>query len=197
MGRREQAERRRDQLLEIGLQLFAARGFESTTIADIAREAGVAHGLVYHYFASKDELLDEIVGRFSFLPALRQLLAVAPGRPAAEVLPQIATGFSALIDERSELLQLVVREARTNQAVGATLADISTEGLELLTTYLEGRVAAGELRPHDVAVTARAIFQGIVGSHLAGSPPPGFAADLVDVVLHGVLAGARRTHGEP
>lgn len=47
--------------------------------------------------ASKDELLAEIVGRFSFLPALRRLLAVAPGRPARAVLPLIATGFSALL----------------------------------------------------------------------------------------------------
>ena len=156
----------------------------------------MAHGLVYHYFGSKDELLNEIVGRFSFLPALRELLGVAPGRPAREVLPEIATGFSALIEERSDLLHLVVREARTNPTVGGALVEISTDGLNLLTTYLEGRVAAGELRSHDVTVTARAIFQGIVGSHLAGRPPPGFAADLVDVVLHGVLASRRGTHGE-
>lgn len=195
-ARKEQAERRRDQLLEVGVRLFAAQGFESTTIADIARAAGVAHGLVYHYFASKDELLNEILKRFSFLPALHEVMAVAPGRPATEVLPEIATGFSALIAARSDLLRLVVREAGTNEAVGAALADISNEGLELLTAYLEGRVAGGELRPHDVTITARAIFQAIVGSHLAGSPPPGFAAGLVDVVLHGVLASARGTNGE-
>jgi len=48
-----------------------------------------------------------------------------------------------------------------------------------------------------VTVTARAIFQGIVGSHLAGGPPPGFAAALTDVVLHGVLASPSGANGEP
>jgi len=195
-GRRARAERRRDQLLEVGLRLFAEQGFESTTIADIAREAGVAHGLVYHYFASKDELLSEILKRFSFLPALRELMAVAPGRPAADVLTEIASGFSALIDQRSDLLRLVVRESGTNQEVAAALASVIREGLDLLTVYLEGRVAVGELRPHDVALTARAIFQAIVGSHLAGPPPRGFAPGLVDIVLHGVMANARDANGE-
>jgi AcrR family transcriptional regulator len=194
--RKERAERRRDQLLEVGLRLFAEQGFAATTIADIAREAGVAHGLVYHYFASKDELLSEILKRFSFLPALRELMAVAPGRPATEVLPEIAAGFSALIDQRSDLLHLVVRESGTNQEVAAAMGSVIREGLELLTVYLEGRVAAGELRPHDVTVTARAIFQAIVGSHLAGQPARSFATGLVDVVLHGVMANARDANGE-
>ena len=62
------------------------------------------------------------------------------------------------------------------------------EALDLLTAYLESRVAAGELRPHDVTVTSRAIFQAIVAGHLNRLPAPGFELGLVDVVLHGVLA---------
>jgi AcrR family transcriptional regulator len=187
-GRRAQAERRRDQLLEVGLRLFADQGFESTTIADIARETGAAHGLVYHYFASKEELLNEILKRFSFLAALRDLMAVAPGRPAREVLPEIATGFSAMLDERSDLLRLVVRESQTNPQVAAALGGVIGEGLMLLTDYLDGRIAAGELRQHDVTVTARAIFWALVAGHLSGNPPRDFPAGLADVILRGVLA---------
>ena len=76
--RAQQANRRRAELLDVALRLFAERGFEATTIADISAGAGTAHGLVYHYFRSKDELLLAVLERNSFLPALRQLLAVAP-----------------------------------------------------------------------------------------------------------------------
>lgn len=62
------------------------------------------------------------------------------------------------------------------------------EALDLLTVYLEGRIAAGELRRHQVTVTARAILQAIVAGHLNWLPAPGFELGLVDVVLHGVLA---------
>lgn len=184
--------------MEVGLRLFAERGFESTTIADIAREAGVAHGLVYHYFRSKDELLHAVFEGYSFLPALRHLLTVAPTRPASAVLPEIAVGFSAMLDERADFMRLVVRESQTNVAFATALAGVANEGLELLTEYINGRVAVGELRPHDVTVTARAIFHAIIASHLAGVPPRDFPAGLVDVILRGVLAadGTAPDHGE-
>ena len=193
-SRREQADWRREQLLEVALRLFAQRGFDATTIADIASEAGIAHGLVYHYFASKDELLSAILARFSFLADLRELMGIAPGRSVHEVLPEVAMQFSAMVRRRSDLLILVVRESRTNPEVGRALADVVGEGQALLSAYLKERIAAGELRPHDVTVTARAIFHAIIAGHLAGTPPREFPAQLVDVILRGVLTtdGKRR-----
>lgn len=194
--RRDQADRRREQLLEIGLRLFAERGFGATTIADIAGEAGVAHGLVYHYFASKDALLSAVLERFSFLPELGQIMDVAPGRPATEILPAIAARFSAMIGRRADLLGLVVRESRTNPEVASALGEVADAGLALLTNYLTERVDAGELRPHDVTVTARALFYAVVASHLAGAPPPEFPIKLADLVLRGVLAAPDLPQGE-
>jgi AcrR family transcriptional regulator len=186
--RARQADRRRSELLDVALGLFAERGFGATTIADISTAAGTAHGLVYHYFRSKDELLHAVLERNSFLPSLRQLLVIGPDQPATEVLPRIATGFSSMIAERADFMSLVLRESQTNPEVAAAMGRLIGEALALLTAYLEGRVAAGELRPHDVTVTARAIFQAIVAGHLNRLPAPGFELGLVDVVLHGVLA---------
>jgi len=187
-ARARQANRRRAELLDVALRLFAERGFEATTIADISEAAGTAHGLVYHYFRSKDELLLAVLERNSFLPALRQLLAVVPDQPAIEVLPRIATGFSAMIAERADFMSLVLRESQTNPSVATAMGQLIGEGLDLLTSYLVGRIEAGELRPHDPSVTARALFQAIVAGHLNRLPAPGFEAGLVDLILHGVLA---------
>ena len=51
---------RREQILGAAVRVFAQRGFHACRVSDIADEAGVAHGLLYHYFSSKDELLDTI-----------------------------------------------------------------------------------------------------------------------------------------
>ena len=51
----------RHKLLEAALNLFGTKGYESTSITDIVKKAGVSKGLVYHYFASKQEILKELV----------------------------------------------------------------------------------------------------------------------------------------
>jgi TetR/AcrR family fatty acid metabolism transcriptional regulator len=51
---------RREQILAAAVRVFAERGYEATRISDIATEAGVAYGLVYHYFGSRDAILDAV-----------------------------------------------------------------------------------------------------------------------------------------
>ena len=61
---------KRRQILDAAIRVFARQGFHSTRVSDIADEAGVAYGLVYHYFRSKDEVLNELFSeRWSLLLA--------------------------------------------------------------------------------------------------------------------------------
>ncbi|GAB2969886.1 TetR/AcrR family transcriptional regulator [Nocardioides montaniterrae] len=53
----------RERLLEVARDLFAERGFDRTSVQDVVATAGVTKGAMYHYFASKDDLLAEIYGR--------------------------------------------------------------------------------------------------------------------------------------
>lgn len=184
--RARQADRRREELLATGLRLFAERGFRATTIGDIATATGTAHGLVYHYFRSKDELLAAILARYSFLPRLRELLALSPDRAASEVLTEVAVGFSALLDARTDLLRLVVAESQTNPIVAAALGRVTEEGEALLVAYLRARIAAGELREHDPSVPARALFWAVITRHLGPARDDAFARDLVAVILDGI-----------
>ena len=66
---------RRRQILDAAVQVFARQGFHACRVSDIAREAGVAYGLIYHYFDSKDEGLNELfVERWSLLlPAIDEI----------------------------------------------------------------------------------------------------------------------------
>ena len=58
--RTEKLEDRRRQIRVAATKVFARKGYHETRIADIAREAGVAYGLVYHYFKNKEEILASI-----------------------------------------------------------------------------------------------------------------------------------------
>ena len=55
-GTRTSAAYRRRQILDAAVRVFARQGFHTCRVSDIADEAGVAYGLVYHYFDSKDEI---------------------------------------------------------------------------------------------------------------------------------------------
>ena len=52
---------RRDELLELAATMFAARGLRATTVRDIADAAGILSGSLYHHFASKEEMVDEVL----------------------------------------------------------------------------------------------------------------------------------------
>ena len=56
-------ERSRRHILDAALRLFAAKGFADTSMADVARAAGVSKGLAYNYFGSKEEILEELLER--------------------------------------------------------------------------------------------------------------------------------------
>src|ERR671911_3127648 len=77
--RQRQAAARREQILETALGLFAAQGFDGTSTRQIAKEVGVAEGLIFHYFPTKASLLtaileDRLEGRRAFRSELRPLL---------------------------------------------------------------------------------------------------------------------------
>src|SRR5438132_4541947 len=83
-------EEKRRLIRDAAVRVFARKGFHTCRVGDIAEEAGVAHGLLYHYFASKDELL-EIVFRETWDELLGAIRVVEEsGEPAREQLRQVA-----------------------------------------------------------------------------------------------------------
>lgn len=59
--RNEQKEKRRNEILTAGLDLFIRKGYASTKISDIAQRVGMSAGLLFHYFESKEKLYEELV----------------------------------------------------------------------------------------------------------------------------------------
>ncbi len=60
--RREQREKRREEILRAALRLFVRKGYAGTKVGDIAEAVGMSTGLMFHYFESKEALYEELVG---------------------------------------------------------------------------------------------------------------------------------------
>jgi AcrR family transcriptional regulator len=160
--RQRMAAARREQILKTALKLFAESGFDATSTRQIAKEAGIAEGLIFHYFPTKASLLtaileDRLEGRMAFRTQLRPLLEGAGGNPAREVLGTVASGWLATL-RRDEEIVVLFAAAQTNPDVRAAWQGLIREGTELLTGYLAARVDAGELRKDLPLETAATMF---------------------------------------
>lgn len=65
MTRQEQKDARREEILNMGLDLFVRNGYYGTTTKEIAENLGISPGLMFHYFGSKDELYMELLNRLT------------------------------------------------------------------------------------------------------------------------------------
>jgi AcrR family transcriptional regulator len=101
---------KRQRILEAATRVFASRGYHGARVSDIAREAGIAYGLVYHYFRNKDEILDTIFAERwgAFLDVVDGIAAGA--QPAAEKLRQLAALVLFAYRRRPDWVKVLVFE---------------------------------------------------------------------------------------
>jgi AcrR family transcriptional regulator len=83
-GRPPAGPERREAILEAALHCFVDRGFHGTAIPDIAKRSGIAAGTLYHYFASKEELVNTLFRKWKAEIARRVFTAFPQGAPARE-----------------------------------------------------------------------------------------------------------------
>lgn len=190
--RDQQARETRAKLIEAALNLFAEKGVDHTSIKDIAHEAGVAQGLLYHYFVGKDDLLWRVLEAHSFMPHLEQALSTESTRPAADVLRRVALQFNAFLHARQTRMRLIMGELQTNARVRELWEESIRRESALLEDFLRARVSAGELRPHTVEVMAYMLMHGVVTLYLpGGSVSVGNEAaitEMVEILVRGVQA---------
>jgi len=124
---------RRRQILDAAVRVFARQGFHTCRVADIADEAGVAYGLVYHYFRSKEEVLDTL-----FTERWDILLQVirdtdAEDLPPREKLRAIAAFILDSYRHDPDLMKVIVVEVtRAANSFGLTHGDRIREAYRLM-----------------------------------------------------------------
>jgi AcrR family transcriptional regulator len=120
----EQTTDRRRDLLDAAVRVFARKGFHASRVGDIAEEAGVAHGLLYHYFRSKDEVLETIFREVWDLLGAETDRIASSDVPLREQLRRFARIYLGSWLMTPELIAVLVREIARSPDVGNRVDDV-------------------------------------------------------------------------
>lgn len=152
-------ERRRQQIIDGAMQVFARKGFESATNKDIAQAAGVGSpGLIYHYFKDKADLFRQVVEQRAPVLYLVDHGDDLMERPPREVLPLFAGNLLTSLENRAAIamFRIMLGEAIRRPAVAEMINRIGPmRGFAFLTRYLSHQMDLGRLRPLDPGIAAR------------------------------------------
>jgi TetR/AcrR family fatty acid metabolism transcriptional regulator len=154
-------EDRRRRILDAAVRVFARSGYHGSRVGDIATEAGVAHGLLYHYFASKDEVL-ETVFRENFGQLLERFRAVeAAEEPAPEKLEGIAKILLRTWRNDPDLVTVMVREVARSPQLQAQVDEVR-EAFAIVQRVIEQGQADGTFRRDvDAQLASWVVYGGL------------------------------------
>lgn len=158
---------KRKLILDAAIRVFAEHGYHGARVGDIAEDAGVAHGLLYHYFASKDDVLRTI-----FLENWGALIArfravEASAEPAPEKLEGIAKILLRTWRNDPALVTVMVREVARSQQLQDRVDEVR-EAFAIVQRVIEEGQASGDFRGDLDARLASWIFYGGLEEVLTG-----------------------------
>ncbi len=179
------------------MHLFAEKGFDRTTIDDIANACGVAPGLIYHYFEGKTDLLRAILHRYRFPQMVADILR-RPHLPALEeTFTEIAHAYLRMLWKNAAFALMLRSEVERNPEVAAVVGTTVRITKRLIYGYLRRQKRQGLIRADvDAEVFARVFFSALTEFFIAQHrltpvlnklPPKRFVRGLVRLLLYGML----------
>ena len=168
-GARTKAPDKRRLILDAAVRVFARQGFHACRVSDIADEARVAYGLVYHYFASKDEILDTL-----FLERWNVMLDLirdvdAREMPVHDKLAEIASFIVDSYRHDPDLMKVIIVEVtRAANSFGHTHIATIREAYDLIGGMIAKAQAEGVFKPQIEARFAAMAFYGAIEQLLTG-----------------------------
>jgi TetR/AcrR family fatty acid metabolism transcriptional regulator len=161
-----QAEKRQ-LLLDAAVRVFAEKGYHAARVGDIADEAGVAYGLLYHYFRSKDEVLETIF-RTTWSNMLGTVESISEtGGPARDQLRKVTEVILRTWRRDPDLVRVLVREVTRSPQLQRQVDEISA-ALRSLQAIIERGQEAGEFRADVDARLASFVWYGALEEVLTG-----------------------------
>ncbi|WP_329121572.1 TetR/AcrR family transcriptional regulator [Streptomyces sp. NBC_01465] len=180
---------RREQLLDIGRILFAEKGFEGTSVEEIAAKAGVSKPVVYEHFGGKEGLYAVVVDR-----EMRQLLDMVTGALTAghprELLEQAAFALLDYIESYTDGFRILVRDSPVAQSTGtfaSLISDIATQVEDILGMEFKNRGFDSKLAPmYAQALVGMVALTGQWWLDARRPKKAEVAAHLVNLAWHGL-----------
>lgn len=194
--------RTKDRILDAALNVFSMKGYLGATTREIAGLAGVAEVTLFRNFSSKEKLFEEVVNRYSFLPALKGLLPELQDRPYRDALAEIARRFLAILNERRHLVRIVQGDIHHSEKLRDIFYLFTDEMFRTLASYFGEMQARGVLRDFDAKAAARAFFgmffsyfyrEECIAKRKIGKPDLNrVVKEFVDIFVRGTLSETGR-----
>ena len=160
---------KRRVILDAAVKVFARQGFNQCRVADIADEAGVAYGLLYHYFRSKDEVLDTLFRER--WDVMVDVIGQVDDRdlPAREKLRAVAGFIVESYRYDPDLMKVIIVEVtRAANTFGRTHLPEIRRAYDRIAVIVEGGVRSGEFRDAVTPPFAALAFYGAIEQVLTG-----------------------------
>lgn len=187
---------RRRRIREAAVVVFAEKGYHDARVSDIASEAGVAHGLVYHYFRGKEQLLQDIFRR-TWLHIEQGLRSIERGNDrAADQLAGVVRLLLGSYRMSPQLVRVVVLEVTRSGHLRVQVDEIA-EAFKIIERIIAAGQESGELRSDISARLVSYVFWGAIDEVLTAwvfGTLPDTDADVADAeraVVELVLGGLR------
>ena len=162
-------EERRDEILDVAGRMFTAKGYDNVTISDIADEVKVAKGTIYHYFKSKEELLDATILRYvariaysgkmlvkdNSLSAVEKLALIADINALTKNNEELKDFFAAVHPRNAEMkLQRLISQI---SIVPPLLIPVIEQGIREGVMYTKYPAEVAEI----IVVIEKVLFEGL------------------------------------
>jgi TetR/AcrR family transcriptional regulator, acrAB operon repressor len=196
---KDEAQVTRQQLLDAALTVFSAKGYSATRLEDIAAEAGVTRGAIYHHFGGKVELYDQLMQEITSEvdPLIEQ--AITEGQGALDTLRRIFViplEYAASNARYRQAAELMFFKTEAIPEMDGAMHQ-KTEGIEQftqrLTAIVERGMAAGEIRreidARDAAVALGSLQNGLLALWMMGDTLIDLknrAGKIADIFLRGI-----------
>jgi len=197
---KEEAAITRENLMKSALSVFSRKGYASTTLEDVAREAGVTRGAVYWHFGSKAELYNELMTEFSTRAGGIVQSAAAEGGSLTDILRRVFVRLLEAVENDPTLREIMeinlfkTERSSELQTGQQQRLEGSRSLMESIAAVMAEGAASGELRSDlDALDMARAFLAMNNGAiYLWLSDPTAFslrasAPRLADIYLQGIL----------
>jgi TetR/AcrR family transcriptional regulator, fatty acid metabolism regulator protein len=192
---------KRKRILEAAIRVFAEHGYHGSRVGDIAEDAGVAHGLLYHYFASKEDVLRTIFVENWGQLIVRFRAVETSDEPAEKKLEGIAKILLRTWRNDPALVTVMVREVARSQHLQDRVDEVR-EAFAILERVIEEGQASGVFRRDvDARLAAWVIYGGLeevlTGWVLGQLPDADSNVDdaertAIGVALRGLAVGSMR-----
>ena len=161
---------KRRLILDAAIRVFARRGFHACRVSDVADEAGVAYGLVYHYFDSKEEILNTLFReRWQLMLDAIVEIDKGPDAPARDKLYLVASFIIDSYRHEPDLMKVIIVEVtRAANSFGAQHLDKIREAYDLIAAIVEQARQDGSFKADISAEFAAMCFYGAIEQLLSG-----------------------------